>query len=303
MKHVLTLRELDGDELEGLVELGLEMKRDPGAYADAFPRRGLLLLMQKTSTRTTLSFAAAIAQLGGWHLKLDWDDSNFSISPIRHEARYVSRNCDAIMARLKTFEDLSELARHATIPVINGCCTRHHPSQALADLITLREVAGKLDGVSLTYVGVHNNVTNSLLVACTRVGVRLGLVTPMVNEPAWDQELVDEARATGLVTTYDSVREAAAASDFIYTDTWVDMEWFTDASYGEERERRTKLMAPYQLSAENLDGADVRVMHDMPMHPGFEIDEELIDDPRSIMFDQAENRLYSAKALLHRGLS
>jgi ornithine carbamoyltransferase len=303
VKHVLTLRELDGQELSDLVDLALEMKRRPDAYADAFPRKGLLLLMQKTSTRTTLSFAAAMAQMGGWSLKLDWDESNFSISPIKHEARYVSRNCDAIMARLRTFEDLAELARHASVPVINGCCTRYHPSQALADLVTLREAAGRLDGLTLTYVGVHNNVTNSLLAGCTRVGVRLGLVTPMVNEPAWDQELVDEARATGLVTTYETVREAAAASDFIYTDTWVDMEWFTDASYGEERERRTKLMAPYQLNAENLDGADVRVMHDMPIHPGFEISDELVDDPRSVIYDQAENRLYAAKALLHYGMS
>jgi ornithine carbamoyltransferase len=272
-------------------------------YENALARRGLLILMEKTSTRTTLSFSAAIGQMGGWSLKLDWVESNFTISPIHHEARYVSRNCDAIMARLKTWEALSTLAENATVPVINGCCTRYHPSQALADLITIREAAGRLEGTSVAYVGVHNNVTNSLLAGATRVGVGVGLVTPMVNEPAWDQALVDEAEATGLVTRYESVREAAEKCDFVYTDTWVDMEWFSDPSYDEERERRTALMSPFQLNHETVGDADVRVMHDMPIHPGWEISEELTQDPRSIIYDQAENRLYSAKALLLNALT
>jgi ornithine carbamoyltransferase len=280
----------------------LDAKRRPRVYENACARRGLLILMEKTSTRTTLSFSAAIAQTGGWSLVMDWADSNFTISPIHHEARYVSRNCDAIMARLRTWEALSTLAENATVPVINGCCTRYHPSQALADLITIREVAGRLEGTSVAYVGVHNNVTNSLLAGCTRVGVRVGLVTPMVNEPAWDQELVDEAEATGLVSRYESVQEAAAACDFVYTDTWIDMEWFSDPRYDEERTRRTALMSPFQLNRETLGDADVRVMHDMPIHPGFEIAEELTSDPRSIIYQQAENRLYSAKALLLHAL-
>ena len=113
---------------------------------------------------------------------------------------------------------------------------------------------------------------------------------------------MDEAEATGLVTRYDSVQDAAAACDFIYTDTWVDMEWFTDPGYDEERARRTALMTPFQLNRETLGDADVRVMHDMPIHPGFEISEELTSDPRSIIYEQAENRLYSAKALLLHAL-
>jgi ornithine carbamoyltransferase len=302
VKHVLTLRELDGSQIAELVELGLETKRDPERFADAALRRGLLILMEKTSTRTTLSFTAAINQMGGWALKLDWVESNFSISPIHHEAAYVSRNSDVIMARLKTWDSLTALAGGATVPVINGCCTRHHPSQALADLITIREQFGRLEGASIAYVGIHNNVANSLLVGCTRTGVRVGLVTPIINEPSRDQSLIDEAEATGLVTHYESVREAAEACDFIYTDTWVDMEWFKDPSYDDERERRVALMTPYQLNEENLGGADVRVMHDMPIHPGFEISEELTRDPRSIIYDQAENRLYSAKALLLNAL-
>jgi ornithine carbamoyltransferase len=303
VNDVLTLRELEGERIAELVELGLETKRDPARFADVCTRRGLLILMEKTSTRTTLSFTAAINQMGGWSLKLDWVESNFAISPIHHEAAYVSRNSDVIMARLKTWESLTALAEGATVPVINGCCTRHHPSQALADLITIRESFGRLEGASVAYVGIHNNTANSLLVGCTRTGVRVGLVTPIVNEPSWDQSLVDEAEATGLVTHYESVREAAQACDFVYTDTWVDMEWFKDPSYDEERERRVALMSPYQLNHETIGDADVRVMHDMPMHPGFEISEEITRDPRSIVYDQAENRLYSAKALLLHALA
>ena len=124
----------------------------------------------------------------------------------------------------------------------------------------------------------------------------------MVNEPSWDQALVDEAEATGLVHALRERPEAAEACDFVYTDTWVDMEWFSDPRYDEERARRMALMSPFQLNRETLGDADVRVMHDMPIHPGFEISEELTSDPRSIIYEQAENRLYSAKALLLHAL-
>jgi ornithine carbamoyltransferase len=298
MRHALSLREFTGDELAALVDDAIRIKERPDDYANACKRKGLLILMQKTSTRTTLSFSAAIAQMGGYAIKLEWAESNFSISPIRHEARYVSRNCDAIMARLRTFEDLDELARNSEVPVINGCCTRYHPSQAIADLITVREVLGRLEGASLAYVGIHNNVANSLVVACSRVGIRINLVTPLVNEPAWDEELMEEARATGLVSTFDSLVEAAAVSDFVYTDTWVDMEFFTDPDYAEERERRIALMKPYQVNRENLGGASPYIMHDMPIHPGYEIAEEMIEAPASVIYQQAENRLYAAKTLL-----
>jgi ornithine carbamoyltransferase len=299
MTHVLSMDgEFSGEELEGLVDLALDLKRRPEAYEDAARRKGLLLLMEKTSTRTTLAFSAAIARLGGYATRLDWRDSNFSISPLAYEARYVSSNSDVVMARLKTFEAVSELAAHSSVPVINGCCNRYHPSQALADLVTVKEVAGSFDGASVTYVGVHNNVANSLVAAGTRVGLRVGLVTPIVNPPAIDEPLMARAEATGLVARYATVAEAAAASDFVYTDTWVDMEFFTDESYAEERDRRIATMLPFQLNHEQLEGSSARVMHDMPIHPGYEISADLVDDERSVIFQQAENRLYAAQALL-----
>ena len=298
-RHMLTMDgELDGARLRALVDLAIDLKARPEAYEDHLHRVGLLLLMAKTSTRTTLAFSAAIAQLGGYATRLDWRDSNFSISPLVHEARYVSSNCDVIMARLTTFEAVSELAGASSVPVINGCCNRYHPSQALADLVTVREVAGELEGARVTYVGVANNVSNSLVAAGTRVGVTVGLVTPLENPPAKDEPLIARAQETGLLARYATVQEAAPQSDFIYTDTWVDMEHFTDPGYAEERERRVATMSPFQLSTEHLDGATPWVMHDMPIHPGYEISEELVESERSVIFRQAENRLHAAKALL-----
>ena len=297
-QHVISLREFSGDQLRELVALAEDCRQHPERYEDALHRKGLVTLMEKTSTRTVLSFEAAINELGGYAVRLNWAESNFSISPIHHEAAYVSRNTSAIMARLKHHTDLLELARGSLVPVINGCDDRYHPTQALADLITIKQVEGSFDGAQVTFVGIHNNVTNSLLVACTRVGVRVGLVTPERNPDSWDPELVAEARATGLVSDYSSVQEAAAESTFLYTDTWIDMEHYHELSYATEAERRIETMTPYQLNRRNLGGATPWIMHDMPIHPGFEIDEELVQSPQSVIYQQAQNRLLSAKALL-----
>ena len=297
-QHVISLREFSGAELRELVALAEECGQHPERFESALHRKGLVLLMEKTSTRTVLSFEAAIAELGGYAVRLNWAESNFSISPIRYEAAYVSRNTAAILARLKKHEDLLELAAGSVVPVINGCDNRYHPTQALADVITMRQVAGTLDGTQVTYVGIHNNVANSLLVACTRLGVQVGLVTPDRNPESWDEELMAEARATGLVREYEAVADAARVSDFLYTDTWIDMEHYHDPAYATEAERRVELMTPYQLNRRNLAGATPWIMHDMPIHPGFEIAEDLVEAPRSVIYQQAQNRLLSAKALL-----
>jgi len=298
MSSLLSLRELDRNALMSVVTTALDVKRHPDKYATALSGTGLLLLMQKTSTRTTLAFTVAIHQLGGYAMRMNWQESNFSISPIALEARYVGTTVDAVMARLLRHQDVAELAQFAGIPVINGCDEKYHPSQAVADLLTIYENAGRFDGVRVTYVGVHNNVTNSLLVGCTRLGARVNLVTPIVNDLASDPDLMAEAQQTGLLRRYDDVRSASADSDFVYTDTWIDMEHFSDPAYQEEKARRIALMSPFQLNAETVGDADVKIMHDMPIHPGFEISAELIDDARSVIFEQAENRLHAAKAIL-----
>jgi ornithine carbamoyltransferase len=173
----------------------------------------------------------------------------------------------------------------------------YHPSQAIADLITIKEKHGKLEGAKIVYIGVHNNVTNSLIEGCTKTGVKLTTVTPIFNEAAKDDELLFEAKKTGLWQSTLDVKKAVLDADFVYTDTWIDMEFFTDPKFAAEKEKRIKLMMPYQINAQLLQGSNACIMHDMPVHRGYEISAEAIEDRKSVIYEQAENRLYAAKAI------
>jgi len=298
IKHVLTLQEFDRDELTALIRRAIAIKREPEAYRAACDRKGILMLFQKTSTRTNLSFQSGMKRMGGYTVVMDWDASNFAVSPIKYEAKYVSSGSDLIMARLKRHADLAELAAHATVPVINGCCDRYHPCQALADLMTVYELSGRFGGVTMTYVGIHNNVANSLAAACMTLGVRLLLVTPIVNGPSWDDELMQAALRSGCVEVRNNLEEALSESDYAYTDTWIDMEFFNDPAYARENQQRLDIMLPYQLSVKALQGNKPFIMHDMPIHPGYEIEEALIESDHSVIYRQADNRMYAQQALM-----
>ncbi len=298
MQHFLCLDDFSSEKVQRVVHLALEIKRNPKRFHGSLQGRWLLMLFQKTSTRTRLSFEMGIKQLGGDCVVMDWDKSNFAISPIRFEATYVSRHVDLLMARLKHHEDTRRLAAFAEVPVINGCDDKFHPCQALADLVTVYETAGTFENQTLCYVGIHNNVANSLTIACLHVGIKLLLVTPGANPAASDPKLMKRALATGLVEQLTDLKEAAQRSDFVYTDTWVDMEFFDDESFLREKQRLTQQMLPFQLNEDNLAGSDAYILHDMPIHPGFEIDEALVDSSRSLIYQQAENRLYAQQALM-----
>jgi ornithine carbamoyltransferase len=244
-----------------------------------------------------------MTQLGGHALFIDWRTTNFALADLGDEIQYLSRNVDCIMARLMKNADLQTMAKASRVPVINGCDEKYHPSQAIADLITVRERKGKLRGAKLVYVGIHNNVCNSLIEGCTKTGVKITTVTPIFNEPSRDDELLGEARNTGLWETTLDVKEAVKDADFVYTDTWVDMEFFTDSKFAVEREKRVKQMMPYQINRELLKNSEAFVMHDMPIHRGYEITAEIIESQKSVIYEQGENRLYSAKAILLRLLA
>jgi ornithine carbamoyltransferase len=298
LKHILSLQELNRESLLAIIQKGIEMKINPEAYYLACERKGLFMLFQKTSTRTSLSFQSGIHQLGGYAAMMDWEASNFKLSPIKYEVRYASRNCDMIMARLKKHVDLLELAQYSSVPVINGCCEKYHPCQALADLMTVYEVAGAFSGITITYVGIHNNVANSLIAGCVTLGIKLLLVTPIVNEHAWDEELMQSAYQSGHVENVFHLSDAISRADFVYTDTWVDMEFFHDINYLEENNRKISIMSSYQLNKTVLGSFTPYIMHDMPIHPGLEIEEQLIESERSIIYQQAENRMHAQKALM-----
>jgi len=301
--RLINFKELSPQQLTAFIDKGIEVKRNPEKYAKALAHKSLALIFQKTSTRTRVAFEVAMTQLGGHALYLDWRTTNFTLADIYDEAQYLSRNVDGIMARLLRNADLQRMAKASRVPVINGCDEKYHPSQAIADLMTIKEKKGALKGVKLVFIGVHNNVCNSLIEACTKTGVELTTVTPLVNDYARDEELLEDAKKTGLWKTTLDVKSAVADADFVYTDTWIDMEFFTDSNFAKKKAERLKLMMPYQINKELLKGSSAYVMHDMPIHRGYEISGDVVEDARSVIYKQSENRLYSAKAILLKLIS
>ena len=296
--HLLNFTKLTGKQLTDMIDKGIEVKHNPKKYTEALKDKSCALLFQKTSTRTRVSFEVAMTQLGGHALFIDWRTTNFALADLGDEVQYLSRNVDCIMARLLRNSDLQTMAKASRVPVINGCDEKYHPSQAIADLITIKEKKGKLKGVKLVYVGIHNNVCNSLIEGCTKTGVKITTVTPIFNEPTRDDELLKAAKKTRLWETTLDVQQAVKDADFVYTDTWVDMEFFTDPKFIAEKEKRLKQMMPYQINKQLLKNSKAYVMHDMPIHRGYEITGDVVQSPKSIIYEQSENRLYSAKAIL-----
>ena len=256
------------------------------------------MIFQKTSTRTRLSFEAGMTQMGGHAAFMDWRSTNLILADLRDETLSIAGYVDGIMARLLKNSVLVDMAEASVVPVINGCDEKYHPCQIIADLVTVKERLGKLRGLKLAYIGVHNNICNSLIEGCTKAGVKIVTVTPVVNEASVDEKLVEAAKATGLYEHSLDVKAAVEDCDVVYTDTWVDMEFFLDPKFKKEKEKRVKTMLPYQINRKLLKGSDALIMHDMPIHRGYEIAEDIINDPNSVIYTQSENRLHSAKAIL-----
>jgi ornithine carbamoyltransferase len=296
--HLLALKDWSPEQIKEVVDKSIEIKKNPDRYKTSLEGKSLAMIFQKTSTRTRVSFEVAMTQLGGHALYMDWRTTNLVLADVRDETRYLSRNVDCIMARLLKHADLKTMAEASKVPIINGCDEKYHPCQAISDLMTIKEKKARLEGLKLVYIGVYNNVCNSLIEGCTKVGMNITTVTPMVNEPSLDKELVERAKKTGLYKTTMDVRKAVKDCDIVYTDTWVDMEFFVDPKFKEEKEKRIKLMTPYQVNEKLLRRSGALIMHDMPIHRGYEITDNVIESPNSIIYDQSENRLYSAKGIL-----
>ena len=262
------------------------------------PGRTLGMIFQKPSTRTRVSFEVGIAQLGGTGLYLSAGDLQLGRGEtLKDTATVLSRYLDAIMIRTFAQEDVEELARHASIPVINGLTDSAHPCQALADVMTIRERLGRLEGVRLTYLGDGNNVCASLMVAAAKLGLSFRAATPNGYEPSADaveiaREAIAESGATIELVT--DPREAAAGADVLYTDVWTSM------GQEEERERRLRDLAGFGIDDElvRLAGKEAIVLHCLPAHYGEEITEDVLYGPQSAVWDQAENRLHAQKALM-----
>ena len=296
--NLLTLKDLSSKTVEELIDASLEIKRNPADYEFALEGKSLAMIFQKTSTRTRLSFEVGMTQMGGHAAFMDWLRTNLILADLKDETKSIAGYVDGIMARVLKNSVLVDMAEASSVPVINGCDEKYHPCQIIADLVTVKERLGKLRGLKLAYIGVHNNICNSLIEGCTKAGVKIVTVTPLVNEASLDESLVEAAKATGLYEHSLDVKAAVEDSDVVYTDTWVDMEFFLDPKFKKEKEKRVKTMLPFQINKQLLKGSDALIMHDMPIHRGYEISKDVINDPNSVIYTQSENRLHSAKAIL-----
>jgi len=284
------------DELLQALDLADDLKRRQQAREEhrLLPGRTLGMIFQKPSTRTRVSFEVGIYQLGGSGLYLSAGDLQLGRGEtIKDTAVVLSRYLDAIMIRTFAQAEVEDLAAHASIPVINGLTDSSHPCQALADVMTIRERFGRLEGLKVVYLGDGNNVCASLMVACAKLGAGFVAATPQSYRPA--EEAVQIAReAGGSVELTDDPRAAVAGADVLYTDVWTSMG--QDA----EREQRLRDLAGYGIDADLLQqaGDDAIVLHCLPAHYGEEITEEVLYGPRSAVWDEAENRLHAQKALM-----
>jgi ornithine carbamoyltransferase len=296
-KDFVGVADLDGPSLAAVLDRAAHLKADLRARRPhpLLVGRTVALLFQKPSLRTRVSFEVGMSQLGGRALYLSPGEIKLGEREDGVDAaRVLSRMVDAIVARTYLHADVETLAEHATAPVINGLSDREHPCQVLADLQTVRERAGRLEGQVLTYVGDGNNVAHSLALGCALTGAHLTIAHPEGHAP--DPAIVELASSLGAAPTLTGdPREASSGAHVVYTDVWASMGQEDEA---EERKRR---FAPYQVNEElmSLAEEDAIFLHCLPAHRGQEVTAEVIDGPRSRVFDQAENRLHAQKALLY----
>ncbi len=298
LRHLITWKDWKDEEIKDILMLAKEIKENRINYENVMRGKNLAMLFQKTSTRTRVSFEAGMSEMGGHAIFLDWLTTNLSLTEINYESAYLSRNCAIIMARVKKHEDLLKLKQGVQVPLINGCCNLYHPCQAMADMLTILMDRGSVEGAKLTYFGVHNNVVNSLMAVCAALDVQLTLVCPVANKESIDKVLKQKIKEKGLLKETLEKYEAVKDADYVYTDTWIDMEFFSNPDYADLKKDRINLMLPFQINADLLKKSSAKIMHDMPIHPGYEIAANMVEHENSIIFDQAENRLDAQKAIM-----
>lgn len=300
MKHFINFNDITSDELNELLTLASELKSQTksGIMHPVLSGKTLGMIFSKTSTRTRVSFEVGMYQLGGHALFLSNNDIQLGRGEsVEDTAKVLSRYLDGIMIRTFDHQDVLDLARFGTIPVINGLTDLMHPCQALADLMTIKEHKGALKGLKLAYIGDGNNVANSLLHACAKAGMHIAVASPQgyVCDPQCVSDAIEAAKITGgSVTMTGDPFEAVKNADAVYTDTWVSM--------GQEAEKakRIPVFMPYQVNEALMRQASPGAifLHCLPAYRGYEVSSEVIDGPASVVFDEAENRLHAQKAIL-----
>ncbi|EEX69543.1 ornithine carbamoyltransferase [Mitsuokella multacida] len=300
-KDMLSIHDLSVDEVQEILALAKELKakQKAGVPHEILKGKTLGMIFEKSSTRTRVSFETGMYQLGGQALFLSNRDLQLGRGePIRDTARVLSRYLDGIMIRTFGHDRVEELAKWADIPVINALTDLLHPCQVLTDLLTIEEYKGKnLKGLKMAYVGDGNNMTNSFLYGCAKVGMTFVAATPEDYRPDETvfKNALEDAKETGAeLSLVTDPKEAVKDADIVVTDTWASM------GQEAEHEARKKIFAPYQVNKELLKGADKRVivMHCLPAYRGEEITEEVLEANADVIFDEAENRLHTQKAIM-----
>jgi ornithine carbamoyltransferase len=303
MKNFISISDCSTDELNELLDLSASLKKlyKSGGRDVCLAGKVLAMLFEKPSLRTRISFHVAMTDLGGSAIYVKPEDIGGigKREPIKDMARVLSRYVDGIMARTFEHNTVVELAKFATAPVINALTDWSHPCQAMADVLTIKEHLGRLEGVKVAYVGDGNNVARSLAMVCAKLGMKMVTATPAGYQ--LDAESVQEANQISAETVIqtNAAVNAVAGADIIYTDTWVSM------GQEDEKEKRIKDFAGFQVNAELVKAAPagVKIMHCLPAYRGLEITDEVVESPNSIIFDQAENRLHFQRALLKKLMS
>ena len=295
MKHLLKLQDLSKEEINSILNMADQLKYEKkhGIEHKRLKGKSLGMIFQKSSTRTRVSFEVGMYDLGGQALFLSSNDLQIGRGePVEDTARVLSRYLDGIMIRTFAQEEVEKLAEYGSIPVINGLTDYCHPCQVLADLMTIREHKGAINGNKLTYIGDGNNMANSLIVGGIKMGMKVSIACPKGYEP--DAKIMEWAKENGEFVCTDNILEAAENADVLYTDVW--------ASMGQESEaqERKKVFAKYQINDEVMSVAkkDAMVQHCLPAHRGEEIAANVFEAHAAELFDEAENRLHVQKAVL-----
>lgn len=300
MKHMIDLNDVSPKEIEDILKLAGKLKDDlkHGREHHLLKGKTLGMIFSKSSTRTRVSFEVGMYQLGGYAMFLSSSDIQLGRGETIYDtARVLSRYINGIMIRTFKHSDVTDLAKYGTIPVINGLTDLMHPCQILADLYTVYEAKGRLKGLKLAYVGDGNNVANSLLQGCAKTGVDIYVAAP--EGYGCDGTIIEQAKQAAVksgskVVLTEDPEEAVKNADVIYTDTWVSM------GQEAEKEMRVKIFMPYQVNKKLFSKAkdDAILLHCLPAYRGFEVTEEIIDGPNSMVIEEAENRLHVQKAIM-----
>ncbi|VEF48116.1 ornithine carbamoyltransferase [Bacillus freudenreichii] len=299
-RHLLTLADYTKEEIMQIINDAIKLKdmQKKGVTHHYLKGKSIAMIFEKLSTRTRVSFEVGMNQLGGHALFLGKDDLQMGRGEtVEDTAKVLSRFVDGIMIRAYSHDSVVQLANNSSVPVINGLTDDYHPCQVLADLMTLYEAKGSLEGKKLAYVGDGNNMTHSLMIGCAKIGVHCSIAAPKGYEPK--QAIVEKAqefaKETGAkIEITNDPKEAVNGADAVYTDVWTSMGW------EEEQEQRLKAFADFQVNSELMAAADQEAvfLHCLPAHRGEEVSAEVIDGPQSLVFDEAENRLHVQKALM-----